>query len=274
MKKEKKYYKIGEISKLYKISSDILRHYERIGLISPDFRDENGYRYYSKKQIWKLNNIRNLRNLGVGLVEIKEFLEERNIETTKYVIEFQLKKIEKTMEELLQLKEELEVKKNNILYYEDYKNFNKPIIKNISSRKFIKKNGDFKYDWEIDYELRILNEKIEFESDFIFTENQIGATLKKEEFINSNYNTYYESFIINECKGEIVPEGMYLTLVFKGSYKNTTKYYENLKKYMELNNYEVIGDIFEIYHVDIHITENEEEFITEIQIPIKIKRFS
>ena len=73
----KKLYKIGEISKLYNISSDILRHYEKIGLIIPDARDENGYRYYSQKQIWKLNNIRNLRNLGVGLKEITDFMEDR-----------------------------------------------------------------------------------------------------------------------------------------------------------------------------------------------------
>ena len=42
----KKFYKIGEISKLYNISSDILRYYEKIGLITPDMRGENGYRYY------------------------------------------------------------------------------------------------------------------------------------------------------------------------------------------------------------------------------------
>ena len=63
-----KYYRIGEISRLYKISTDILRYYDKIGLMSPDFIGENGYRYYSKKQIWKLNNIRNLRNIGVGPV--------------------------------------------------------------------------------------------------------------------------------------------------------------------------------------------------------------
>ena len=78
----KKLYKIGEISKLYNISNDILRYYEKIGLLVPDIKKENGYRYYSEKQLWKLNNIRSLRNLGVGLKEITDFLETRSIDKT------------------------------------------------------------------------------------------------------------------------------------------------------------------------------------------------
>ncbi|MGX6592288.1 MerR family transcriptional regulator [Cetobacterium ceti] len=266
---KKKYYKIGEISKLYKISSDILRHYEKIGLISPDYKGDNGYRYYSKKQIWKLNNIRNLRSLGVGLNEIKEFLNERNIKSTKNVIDYQLKEIEKSIEQLKILRTDLEIKKKNIDYFEKFKDFEKIIIKDIPDRKILKKLGSFKYDWEIDYELRILNEKIDFESDFIFTENQIGAGLKKEEFLNGNYMTYNESFIINNYQGEELKGGKYLSLTFKGPYNTISKYYDELNNYIKLNKLYVIGDILEIYHVEIHITEDENEFITEIQIPIK-----
>lgn len=42
----KKYYKIGEISKLYSISPDSLRYYEDLGILKPK-RDVNGYRMYS-----------------------------------------------------------------------------------------------------------------------------------------------------------------------------------------------------------------------------------
>ena len=100
----KKFYKIGEISKLYNISSDILRYYEKIGLITPDMRGENCYRYYSQKQIWKLNNIRNLRNLGVSLDMITNFLNDRSMEKTKTVINFQLTKINEQLKKLHSLK--------------------------------------------------------------------------------------------------------------------------------------------------------------------------
>lgn len=264
-----KYYKIGEISRLYKISSDILRYYDKIGLVSPDFIGDNGYRYYSKKQIWKLNNIRNLRNIGVGLEDIKEFLDERNINSANDIIEFQLEKIEDKIKKLEELKEELTSKLENIEFFKTFKDFNKPILKFIPKRKFLRSKENFKQDWEIDFELKILNEKTEYDSDFILTNNEIGATLSKENFLKGEYSTFSETFIINDVKGEMLEEGYFLTIVFRGSYKESYKYYEILKKYILENNLEVIGDIYEIYHIEIHITEDENEYITEIQIPIK-----
>ncbi len=264
-----KYYKIGEISRLYKISTDILRYYDKIGLVSPDYTGENGYRYYSKKQIWKLNNIRNLRNIGVGLEDIKEFLDERNINSANNILEFQLEKVEEKIKKLMELREELASKLENIEFFKTFQNFNKPLLKYIPKRKFLRSKGNFKQDWEIDFELRILNEKTEYDSDFILTNNEIGATLSKENFIKGEYGTFSETFIINDVKGEIINAGYFLTIVFKGSYKESYKYYEILKEYIKENNLEVIGDIHEIYHIEIHITEDENEFITEIQIPVK-----
>lgn len=264
-----KYYKIGEISRLYKISTDILRYYDKIGLVSPDYTGENGYRYYSKKQIWKLNNIRNLRNIGVGLEDIKEFLDERNINSANNILEFQLEKVEEKIKKLMELREELASKLENIEFFKTFQNFNKPLLKYIPKRKFLRSKGNFKQDWEIDFELRILNEKTEYDSDFILTNNEIGATLSKENFIKGEYSTFSETFIINDVKGEIINAGYFLTIVFKGSYKESYKYYEILKEYIRENNLEVTGDIHEIYHIEIHITEDENEFITEIQIPVK-----
>ena len=263
-----KYYRIGEISRLYKISTDILRYYDKIGLMSPDFIGENGYRYYSKKQIWKLNNIRNLRNIGVGLEDIKEFLDERNINSANDIIEFQLEKVEDKIKKLTGLKEELTSKLENIEFFKTFKDFNKPVLKFIPKRKFLRSKGNFRQDWEIDFELKILNEKTEYDNDFILTNNEIGATLSKENFLKGEYLTFSESFIINDVKGEIIPEGYFLTIVFKGKYDESYKYYNILKKYIEENNLIVTGDIHEIYHIEIHITENEDEFITEIQIPV------
>lgn len=263
-----KYYRIGEISRLYKISTDILRYYDKIGLMSPDFTGENGYRYYSKKQIWKLNNIRNLRNIGVGLEDIKEFLDERNINSANDIIEFQLEKVEDKIKKLTELKEELTSKLENIEFFKTFKDFNKPVLKFIPKRKFLRSKGNFRQDWEIDFELKILNEKTEYDNDFILTNNEIGATLSKENFFKGEYLTFSESFIINDVKGEIIPEGYFLTIVFKGKYDESYKYYNILKKYIEENNLIVTGDIHEIYHIEIHITENEDEFITEIQIPV------
>lgn len=269
--KKEKFYKIGEISKLYNISSDILRHYDKIGLVSPDFIGDNSYRYYSKKQIWKLNNIRNLRNLGFGLKEIQDFLDERNINSATEILELQLKKIEENIANLQELKEEIENKLTNIEFFKNFKDFDKPIIKYIPKRKFLRSKGLFNKEWEIDFEHKILNAKTEYDNDFILTNNEMGATITQENFLAGKYDTFSETFIINDERGEILEEGYFLTIVFKGSYTNINKYYEILKDYILKNNLEILGDIHEIYHIEKHITEDEKEFITEIQIPIKQK---
>ena len=42
------------------------------------------------------------------------------------------------------------------------------------------------------------------------------------------------------------------------------------KKYISENNLKISGDCYEIYHIERHITEDENEFITEIQIPVTL----
>lgn len=47
----KKLFKIGEVSKMFNVSMGTLRHYEREGLLAPEYIDENtGYRYCVSKK--------------------------------------------------------------------------------------------------------------------------------------------------------------------------------------------------------------------------------
>ena len=77
----KNYYKINEISTLYNIGKDSLRYYEEIGILKPE-RDTNGYRLYSIQDIWKLNIIKDLRNLNMPMEVIKDYLENKTLENT------------------------------------------------------------------------------------------------------------------------------------------------------------------------------------------------
>ena len=52
---------IGEFSKLAHISTRMLRHYDRIGLLHPSHvGNENGYRYYDHTHLDTLANIETL----------------------------------------------------------------------------------------------------------------------------------------------------------------------------------------------------------------------
>ncbi len=42
--------------------------------------------------------------------------------------------------------------------------------------------------------------------------------------------------------------------------------------YIKEQGYQIIGNPIEIYKLDIHETGKEEEFVTEIQIPVQLKQ--
>ena len=63
-------FKIGEFSKLSRISIRMLRHYDEIGLLVPEETDPwTGYRRYAAAQLMTANRITALRGLGVSLAE-------------------------------------------------------------------------------------------------------------------------------------------------------------------------------------------------------------
>ncbi|KQM82674.1 MerR family transcriptional regulator [Agromyces sp. Leaf222] len=67
---------IGELSERSGISARMLRHYDRIGLVSPTGRTQGGYRDYSEEDARRLFHVEGLRSLGLSLREIAEVLED------------------------------------------------------------------------------------------------------------------------------------------------------------------------------------------------------
>ena len=70
-------FKIGEFSRLSRVSVRMLRHYDQLGLLTPSQTDPfTGYRYYSAEQLTRLNRIIALRDLGFSLEQIAGILDE------------------------------------------------------------------------------------------------------------------------------------------------------------------------------------------------------
>jgi len=68
-------FKIGEFSKLVRISARMLRYYDKCELFQPAETDRfTGYRLYSATQIPLLMRILTLRDMGFGVEEIAELL--------------------------------------------------------------------------------------------------------------------------------------------------------------------------------------------------------
>lgn len=62
---------IGDFARLGQVSVRMLRHYDQIGLLRPDNVDcSTSYRWYSPEQLFVLNRIVALKNLGLSLEEV------------------------------------------------------------------------------------------------------------------------------------------------------------------------------------------------------------
>lgn len=65
-------FKIGEISKITKVSVQMIRHYQKLNLIKPEYIDpKTGYRFFSEEAIYKIWNIKLMQMAGFSLRDIE-----------------------------------------------------------------------------------------------------------------------------------------------------------------------------------------------------------
>jgi DNA-binding transcriptional MerR regulator len=68
-------FKIGDFSRIARVSSRLLRFYDEIGLLVPAHADaRTGYRYYAMAQLSQLNRILVLKELGFELDQVRDIL--------------------------------------------------------------------------------------------------------------------------------------------------------------------------------------------------------
>jgi len=73
-------YRIGLFSKINRVTVKTLRYYDEAGLLKPAYVDEeNGYRYYTSEQLPVLHKIIALRQSGFSIDEVLAILSGRNV---------------------------------------------------------------------------------------------------------------------------------------------------------------------------------------------------
>ncbi|MBY0595876.1 MerR family transcriptional regulator [Bacillus bingmayongensis] len=88
----KKTWKVGELAKQTGLTVRMLHHYDKIGLFSPSQSSDKGHRIYNETDIAKLQQIMSLKQLGFALGEMKEMMENPNLNPVE-VIKVQLESI-------------------------------------------------------------------------------------------------------------------------------------------------------------------------------------
>lgn len=97
-------FRIGDFSKIAQVSGRLLRYYDEIGLLSPEFTDpQTGYRFYSARQLPRLNRILVLKELGLSLEQVAHLLaRDTSTDEMRRMLALRKAQIEQSVQEEMQ----------------------------------------------------------------------------------------------------------------------------------------------------------------------------
>lgn len=72
--------KIGDFSRLSRVSVRMLRYYDDLNLNKPVQVQANGYRYYDESQLLLMTKINALKDMGFSLAMIQKLIETNDIQ--------------------------------------------------------------------------------------------------------------------------------------------------------------------------------------------------
>lgn len=104
---------IGEVAKATGISAKMIRHYESVGLFPEAARTDAGYRQYTEKDVSTLRFVRQSRDLGFSIEQIRELLglwhnRHRPSRQVKALAQAHLAELDAKLQELHAMKATLE----------------------------------------------------------------------------------------------------------------------------------------------------------------------
>jgi len=102
----------GQLARLVGVSADLLRHYERIGVLPSPMRGSNGYRLYPPTDLNRVRTVRRSLAIGFSLAELARIFAIRDrggvpCKQVRALAAEKLKRVEQSMAELRNLRRQL-----------------------------------------------------------------------------------------------------------------------------------------------------------------------
>ena len=271
-------FRIGEFSKLVRVSPRMLRHYEKYGLFYPAEIDKfTGYRQYSAGQIPLLTNIVILRDMGFSIDEISDTLPHFDdpaymdsiLRAKTAAVKSTIAAEQEKLEKLMQMSGTVR-KERNIMVF-DIELQKLPAIKVLSLRGIIPRYRDEGILWEK------LGQYI--------GEKQIPisgggySTFFDEEYqeIDPDVEIAVPVDTLGESEGEFIykeyseiPQAATVRFAgpFDGGYDAAC---EKLANWMEEQGYVFTGHLRGHVIVSPHEDSNPDNWLTELQVPVQKK---
>lgn len=266
-------FQIGDVAKMFHLSVGSLRHYEKIGLLQPEYIDnETGYRYYSTRQFECLNTIRYLRALDIPLPKVADFLKNRDINKIQEMLEQQKETVISRQKDLQIIERKIN---NRLQQLKDALSSELNTIKIIQTeaRRISWIRNSLSINSYLDLETSIRQLEKQQKNAVVFL-GKVGVGIAKERLMNKQYDRYDMVFLILDkedfYEGTVdkLPEETCVSIRFCGSHKEAHLYYRKLDDFISDHKLKIAGFSKEITMIDYGITNDTSQFVTEIQVPI------
>lgn len=267
-------FRIGEFANFIKIPIKTLRYYDEIDIFKPvKVDDETGYRYYSAGQLPLINKVLSLKEIGFSLNQIS-YIISNNLSANELIDMLNLKDME--LDESIKANQERKRKVNSlikILNEEDSVMKYDVIIKQVPSimgaclRDTVKSYGDQGHLWEeLVAHIEKNNSKVLPGCMVIYHDQGHKASHVDIEVVEIISNPVPSN---NRIKYREIEGSSMASTIHKGSYETLSQAYNGILKWTEENGYVPCGPNREIYIQGEWSAKSVDDYITEIQIPVK-----
>ncbi len=270
----KDYYTTGELAKLFDIPKQTMFYYDKMGLLTPEFVAENGYRYYAMPQYLTLEIILFLRRLDISVPEIKNFLQHRSRAEIIKILAAKEASCQKTIEEAEKLRRSVAAYRARLEHSWELP-VNQVLLENLPACRMylspIPKNRRGGFD-----AISIRAEHVREVFAHSFCKDQpTGWVIAKEDFFSREFK--HSSAVVTRSGKEgcgypcnfIRPAGLYCSILTKGAYfLHAKEAYDRLMKFMEINSLTPAGDVFLFPVVSYWAVNNPDEYINSLTVKV------
>lgn len=268
----KKFFTTGEFASICHVKKQTLFHYDEIGLLKPEIKKENGYRYYSYQQYEVFIVIELLKDLNMPLKEIRKFLSHKTPDEAVQLLQNQILEIEKKIKKLYHKKTIVETKMQNIQQAMKV-NIESISLKEIDESVLLISNNILDAS-DKDY-LNVVSDFIGLcNNNELYTGHPIGAMLSKEEMKKNHFDNYSYLYTMmpQQYFGSstiIKPAGKYVIGYHKGDDDQIGSAYFRIFEFIKQNNLKINGYSYEEFILDEISVNGEDNYVTKIMIQVE-----
>ena len=269
-KEKEQLYKIGMFANMNRVTIKALRYYDEQKLLVPVYVDEeNGYRYYAAGQMAQLHRIIALKNMGFSIDDIRKFIEGAEEKSFLLVKKQEiLKGIALLTDKLSQIESYLARDSINLSAPVLIKEIPQAIVCTMK-RRIKSYDALFELMPQMGAQMELSDCRCAQPS-YCFT-HYLEPEYKEEDILVEICEAVTEKKPdTGDIAFRVFPKVPMAACIFhKGSYNTLPESYAMLLQYIEENRYEICGNIRESYIDGVWNKETENEWLTEIQIPVK-----